>query len=255
MFLDQGSVFAGTVAAPAVNCASGGECQVTGNGGIVNANSLAGAGPIYVGLDATSSYATPQSATAVTLAFPARANVAGTGYSFGGVAPPAGNGVTVDTGAAGALLLANVNATSAQLGNTTSAFALSLRAGTGGLTMANNGTTYAWPTSPPSNSVGQTVSVTPAGAMSFGRSIQTGTVTLSSGVSAAIAANVSATSRIIGFLKASSPGSGNLTVGFAALAAGRINGTPGSFTITALIAAGTINVLDNSTLDWVLFDN
>lgn len=85
----------------------------------------------------------------------------------------------------------------------------------------------------------------------IGLSVQTGTVTLAAGVSAAIAATVTSSTVFLGFLKASVPGAGNLTIEYSALTANVVVGTPGSFKITALIAAGTINVLDLSTLYWV----
>ena len=80
--------------------------------------------------------------------------------------------------------------------------------------------------------------------------IQMGNAALVSGVTAAIAATISATSRIVGFVKTSAPGAGSLTVQYAALPGNRVVGEPGSFKLTALIAAGTINVLDTSNLDW-----
>lgn len=83
-------------------------------------------------------------------------------------------------------------------------------------------------------------------------SLQCGTTTLSSGVSPAIAATITENSRIVGFLK--DPANGALTVKFAALSANRSVGAPGSFKITALIAAGTINTADTSTVDWVVFN-
>lgn len=85
-----------------------------------------------------------------------------------------------------------------------------------------------------------------AGNLSWGNAIQSGAANLTNGVSAAIPANISATSRI--FIQAGDvvPGAGNLTIDYRPLAADRVNGTPGSFKITAVIAAGTINALDQS---------
>lgn len=82
--------------------------------------------------------------------------------------------------------------------------------------------------------------------------VQAGTTTLVAGVSPAIAANINANSRIFGFIKTMTPGAGNLTVQYGALASNRTVGTPGSFEITALLAAGTINTADTSVLDWLV---
>lgn len=85
-----------------------------------------------------------------------------------------------------------------------------------------------------------------AGNLSWGNAIQSGAANLTNGVSAAIPANISATSRIFIQAQETVPGAGNLTIDYRPLAADRINGTPGSFKITAVIAAGTINALDQS---------
>ncbi len=77
-----------------------------------------------------------------------------------------------------------------------------------------------------------------------------GVATLVAGVSAAIAAPISANSVIVCTLK--TPNTDALTVKYAALGADRVNGAPGSFKISALDATGggAINALDVSTLDW-----
>lgn len=85
-----------------------------------------------------------------------------------------------------------------------------------------------------------------------GHTIQAGTTTLVAGVSPAIAAVITASSRIFGFVKVMTPGAGNLTVEYGALAADRAIGSPGSFKITALLAAGTINNVDVSSIDWLV---
>jgi len=81
---------------------------------------------------------------------------------------------------------------------------------------------------------------------------QKGTTTLVAGVSPAIVATITATSRIGFALK--NPANGALTVKFAALDADRVVGAPGSFKVTALVAAGTINVADTSDMDWWVFN-
>lgn len=94
-----------------------------------------------------------------------------------------------------------------------------------------------------------------AGTMSFGPAIQSGAANLTNGVSGAIAANIAATSRI--FIQAADvvPGAGNLTIDYRPLAADRVNGTPGSFKITAVLADGTINALDQSQgVQWMVIN-
>jgi|SRR6478735_5389473 len=80
--------------------------------------------------------------------------------------------------------------------------------------------------------------------------MQSGTTTLVLGISPLIAANINATSNIVCTLR--TPVGVNLTTGYAATAAARVNGNPGSFRITAMLAAGTINILDGSTVDWMV---
>lgn len=84
-------------------------------------------------------------------------------------------------------------------------------------------------------------------------SIQSGSTTLVAGTSPAISAAVTANTRIIGFVKTMTPGAGNLTVQYGALATDRVVGAvgTGSFKIKALVAAGTINVNDVSVVDWI----
>ena len=45
--------------------------------------------------------------------------------------------------------------------------------------------------------------------------------------------------------------SSDLTTNYAALSGDRSVGAPGSFKIKAVVAAGTINVADVSTVDWL----
>lgn len=73
------------------------------------------------------------------------------------------------------------------------------------------------------------------------------------GKTAAIPAFISATSRINVTLK--TPVGDAATVKYAALAADRVNGNPGSFQISALGAAGggAVNGADTSTIDWEVF--
>ncbi len=77
-----------------------------------------------------------------------------------------------------------------------------------------------------------------------------GTATLVAGT-VTISAVITANSRIVATIKDASPGAGNLTVGIAIPAASRNVGAS-TFAIQANVAAGTINVLDTSTLDWVV---
>lgn len=79
---------------------------------------------------------------------------------------------------------------------------------------------------------------------------QAGSATLSSGVSPSIAATVVSGSIIVCTLK--TPSGTALSVKYAALAADRTIGAPGSFKISALVAAGTVNSGDSSVLDWVV---
>jgi len=82
--------------------------------------------------------------------------------------------------------------------------------------------------------------------------MQGGTTTLVLGISPLIVANITPTSRIVCTVK--DPAGVNLTASYGALASSRVNGTPGSFRITAMLAAGTINILDGSTVDWLIGD-
>lgn len=80
--------------------------------------------------------------------------------------------------------------------------------------------------------------------------MQGGTTTLVLGISPVIVANITASCSIVCTLR--SPLGVTLTTGYAATAGARVNGTPGSFRITAMLAAGTINILDGSTVDWMI---
>jgi hypothetical protein len=82
-----------------------------------------------------------------------------------------------------------------------------------------------------------------------GSLIQSGTATLTAGDSGAIAATVTANTRIIVTLKTAN--TTTLTTNYAALSGDRSVGAPGSFKIKAVVAAGTINVADVSTVDWL----
>ena len=77
---------------------------------------------------------------------------------------------------------------------------------------------------------------------------QVGVATLTAGVSGTIGAVITATSRI--FVTQKTPAGTSLTTEYAALSGDRSVGTPGSFKVTALLAAGTANTADTSTLDW-----
>lgn len=79
--------------------------------------------------------------------------------------------------------------------------------------------------------------------------IQKGVATLTAGDSGAIAATVTASTRIVVSLKTAN--TTTLTTGYAALSGDRSVGAPGSFKIKAIVAAGTINVADVSTVDWI----
>lgn len=75
-------------------------------------------------------------------------------------------------------------------------------------------------------------------------------IVVGTGKTAAIPAFITPTTRIIVSLK--TPSGDALTVKYAALAADRVNGAPGSFQISALAAAGggAVNGVDVSTVDW-----
>lgn len=79
-----------------------------------------------------------------------------------------------------------------------------------------------------------------------------GTATLSAGT-VTISATITANSRILVTVKDANPGAGGLTIGFEAPVASRNVGA-GTFIVRANVAAGTINVLDTSTLDWVVIN-
>jgi len=84
-----------------------------------------------------------------------------------------------------------------------------------------------------------------------GVAIQGGTATLSSGVTGNITAAITANTRIV--VSVSTPSGTTLTTEWSALDADRTVGATGPFKITALLAAGTINTADNSTVNWVAF--
>lgn len=78
-------------------------------------------------------------------------------------------------------------------------------------------------------------------------------IVVGTGKTAAIPAFITAQSRILVSLK--TPVGDALTIKYAALAADRVNGVPGSFQISALAAAGggAVNGADTSTIDWEVF--
>ncbi len=78
--------------------------------------------------------------------------------------------------------------------------------------------------------------------------ISRGTTTLSAGVSPAITASLAAGSTIVFSLRTNANDA--LSVKYAALDADRVLGAQGNFKITALLAGGTINNVDTSTVDW-----
>ncbi len=80
--------------------------------------------------------------------------------------------------------------------------------------------------------------------------ILAGTDTLAAGTKT-ITAAITANSRIVVTLKDANPGAGGLTVGLEVPVAARNVGA-GTFVVQANVAAGTINVLDTSTFDWVI---
>jgi len=82
---------------------------------------------------------------------------------------------------------------------------------------------------------------------------QHGTQALTAGTTALLPATITATSRI--FLSLKTPDTKTNTTEYSALGTDRIigvGGAGGGFKITALVAAGTINVADVSTLDWMV---
>lgn len=80
--------------------------------------------------------------------------------------------------------------------------------------------------------------------------VQTGVATLVAGVTATIAAAIKSNSRI--FITQKTPSGTSLTTEYAALTADRVNGVLGTFKVTALLAAGTINTADTSTVEWMV---
>jgi hypothetical protein len=77
---------------------------------------------------------------------------------------------------------------------------------------------------------------------------QSGTVTLVAGTATIASANITATSRI--FYTRTTAGSPSSTVHYGTTS--KTPGAPGSFTVNAQVAAGTINIADTSTLDYVV---
>ena len=79
-------------------------------------------------------------------------------------------------------------------------------------------------------------------------------IVVGTGKTAAIPAFVKSTSRILVSLK--TPAGDALTVKYAALGVDRVPGFPGSFQISALVAAGggAVNGADTSTIDWEIFN-
>lgn len=77
-------------------------------------------------------------------------------------------------------------------------------------------------------------------------------IVVGTGKTAAIPAFITANSRIVVSLK--TPVGDALTIKYAALAADRVVGAPGSFQISALAAAGggAVNGVDTSTIDWLV---
>lgn len=82
-----------------------------------------------------------------------------------------------------------------------------------------------------------------------GAALQSGVATLTSGVTGNITAVITANTRIVVSVK--TPSGTMLTTEWSALDADRTVGATGPFKITALVAAGTINTADNSTVDWI----
>ena len=85
-----------------------------------------------------------------------------------------------------------------------------------------------------------------------GAVVQGGRLALANGVSAAIPARITATSRIVVTKAVRSGDIG--TVDYCALDADRVVGAPGSFKVTALDVAGAIQVGDDSSLDYVIIE-
>ncbi len=83
--------------------------------------------------------------------------------------------------------------------------------------------------------------------------VQKGTATLSSGTVTVSTATITATSRILVSMKTPG-GTLTLTTGYIARDSARSVGAPGTFTLEAIVAAGSINTADNSVLDWAIFN-
>jgi hypothetical protein len=71
------------------------------------------------------------------------------------------------------------------------------------------------------------------------------------GVSVAISATISSTSRIVALLKTVGSGA-HVPVSCAALDTDRVNGSPGSFKLSALDSGGNIDSAANCTYDWII---
>lgn len=86
-----------------------------------------------------------------------------------------------------------------------------------------------------------------------GATIQRGTGTLVNGVSPAIAATITATSRIVA-LKANALGGAGSATDLSVPSGTRIVGAPGSFVVQAVNADNTANAVDDSTFDWIVIN-
>ena len=164
--------------------------------------------------------------------------------------------VTVGSGASSTVTLAsggtinvgaNAVAQAIQVGNATGATSLALKAGSGGLTLANNGVTWTWTTADGvAGAVGGGSYLTSngAGALTW-RQTQSGTATLTGGT-VTVAMNVTANTRITMSLKGAPATLTTLLV-----TGTRSTGAPGSIVFNGLVAALTVNGADNTTaFDW-----
>ena len=79
--------------------------------------------------------------------------------------------------------------------------------------------------------------------------MQSGSAVLVAGT-VTVAATITAASKIVVTMK--TPNTTTLTTGYITRASARVNGAPGSFTIEAIVAAGSINIADISTLDYII---
>lgn len=86
-----------------------------------------------------------------------------------------------------------------------------------------------------------------------GLSLQAGTGVLVNGASAAIAATITATSRILA-VKANALGGAGSGTDLSIPTASRIVGAPGSFVVQAVNADNTNNAVDDSTFDWFVIN-